>query len=141
MVSVTLLRKKEFPPIIPYFLMVNDQTVGIMKGGQFTIHFPEGTYKLSVKMRFQLWKYKLDIGSDTTLRLEEASDKVLMITDREKWWNILFNIDLVLWLISFMVSFPEPWKQYYDLVSEGFFLIWIIRNILIRNRYFHLKEV
>ena len=36
------------------------------------------------------------------------------------------------------IELPEPWNVVYHVLSEGFFAIWIIRILVIRNRYFKL---
>lgn len=51
----------------------------------------------------------------------------MMITDKERWWNILFGIDLVLWLIRFFIEFPYPWNIVYEVVSNGFFALSLAR--------------
>lgn len=32
----------------------------------------------------------------------------MMITDKERWWNILFDIDLVLWLAKMFFELLIP---------------------------------
>lgn len=64
----------------------------------------------------------------------------MMITDKERWWNILFGIDLVLWLIRFFIEFPYPWNIVYEVVSNGFFALSLARIWFIRNKYFQIIE-
>ena len=61
---------------------------------------------------------------------------ILNYSDRERWWNILFNIDVLLWLIKRFSTFGEPWDTVYEVLSNGFFVIWMLRIWLIRKNYF-----
>ena len=52
----------------------------------------------------------------------------------------MFDIDLVLWLSSMFFTLPGTWDTVYHAVSDGFFLLWIVRLVLIRKRYFVLEH-
>ena len=54
--------------------------------------------------------------------------------DRERLWNILFDIDLVAWLVSLFVTMPTIYK----IVSDAFFAVWLIRLVAIRKRYYKI---
>ena len=69
----------------------------------------------------------------------EELPTTLEITDRERIWNILFDIDLVIWVASFFFTLPSPWNIVYHALSDGFFALWIARLIIIRDRYYKLK--
>lgn len=66
--------------------------------------------------------------------------KLLTFSDRDKIWNWLFNLDIVLWLIKRFAHVPEPWGTIYEIVSNGFFAIWLLRIWIIRKHYFAIKE-
>ena len=68
-----------------------------------------------------LWKWHLSIGGERTITVLPETHQNIRITGRERWWNILFNIDLCLWIASFFVTLPHPWDLIYHIVSEGFF--------------------
>ena len=57
----------------------------------------------------------------------------------EGTYNILFDIDLVIWMASFFFTLPSPWNIVYHALSDGFFALWIARLIIIRDRYYKLK--
>lgn len=141
MAKITLHRKPIMKKLfLPLWVLINEQPVGLMRGDSVTIELPEGSYNISVKLLFQLWKYRFGIEGS---RIVTASDEVpvnLKITDRERLWNILFDIDLVVWIASFFFTLPEPWNWVYHILSDGFFVVWIIRLVIIRKRYFILAE-
>lgn len=134
--AVCLHRKQFFKTGIPYWVFVNQRAVGFMKGREAYIQLPEGTWEIGVKMVFQVWKWQFSIGTTETYSLAGNEELNIWVTDREKWWDILFNIDLVVWLASFLFTLPQPWDTVYEVLSEGFFAIWLLRIWIIRNHYF-----
>lgn len=120
-------------------MSVNGQPIGMMRGKSVSIEMPEGTYNIAVKLMFQLWKWRFGIGGDRIVSVVEELPTTLEITDRERIWNILFDIDLVIWVASFFFTLPSPWNIVYHALSDGFFAVWIVRLIIIRNRYYKLK--
>jgi hypothetical protein len=72
----------------------------------------------------------VEVGDDETV--------TCMVSDHEKWWNILFNVDLILWAAKRFVNIGEPWDTVYEVASNGFFAIWLLRLWIIRKRYFKI---
>jgi hypothetical protein len=35
---------------------------------------------------------------------------------------------------------PEPWGTIYEMVSNGFFAVWLLRIWIIRKSYFNIEE-
>lgn len=140
MSTLTIRRKQAFKIGIPYLIYINNQPIGLMRSKEVNIQIPHGTYSLGVYIVLMLWKWHLSIGGERTITVLPGTHKNIRVTDRERWWNILFNIDLCLWIASFFVTLPHPWDLIYHIVSEGFFAIWLIRIWIIRKRYFLLKE-
>ena len=138
MALLTLHRKQRFKVAIPYWVFVDGQPVGMMRSCDVGIDLPEGSYNLAVKIVLGLWKWRFDIGGDTVVTLSEQLPTRVRITDRERWWNLLFDLDLIIWIACMFIELPEPWNVVYHVLSEGFFAIWIIRILVIRNRYFKL---
>ena len=120
-------------------MSVNGQPIGMMRGESVSIEMPEGTYNIAVKLMFQLWRWRFGIGGDRIVSVVEELPTSLEITDRERLWNILFDIDLVIWVASFFFTLPSPWNIVYHALSDGFFAVWIVRLIIMRNRYYKLK--
>ena len=136
MAAITLHRKQFFKIALPYWVFVNGTYVGLMRGKEVRIVLPEGNYSIEVRVMFKLLKWTFYIGGNKQLSVDEGDQINLFITDKERWWNILFDIDLVLWIAEFFIPLPSPWDIVYKCVSNGFFLLWIIRIIIIRKRYF-----
>ena len=138
MALLTLHRRQRFKVAIPYWVFIDGQPVGMMRSSDVGIDLPEGSYNLAVKIVLGLWKWRFDIGGDTVVTLSEQLPTRVRITDRERWWNLLFDLDLIIWIACMFIELPEPWNVVYHVLSEGFFAIWIIRILVIRNRYFKL---
>lgn len=139
MALLTLHRKQRFKVAIPYWVFIDGQPVGMMRSSDVGIDLPEGSYNLAVKIVLGLWKWRFDIGGDTIVTLSEQLPTRVRITDRERWWNLLFDLDLIIWIACMFIELPEPWNVIYHVLSEGFFAIWILRILIIRKRYFKLK--
>lgn len=137
MPTLTLHRKQWLKVGLPYWVFINGQPIGIMRGREVNIHIPKGIYIVGTKLVFPLWRWRFELSGETSITLSDK-DIQLQITDRERWWNLLFDIDLCLWIASFFVELPHPWNIVYHILSEGFFALWLIRIVLIRKRYFVL---
>ena len=132
-------RKQHFKLSIPYWIFLNDQPVGIMRHKDVSLQLPPGQYKLSVKIVLGLFKWRLQIGGSNVVSLQEGEQRHVRVTDRERWWNLLFDLDLVIWIACMFIELPEPWNVVYHVLSEGFFALWLLRILIIRKRYFKLK--
>lgn len=139
MARITLHRKPLLKKIMmPYWVFINGQPIGIMRGESVSIELPEGTYRIGVKLLFKIWKWQFGIGGENVITASELIPANVRITDRERLWNILFDIDLVVWIASFFFTLSTPWNVVYHALSDGFFIVWVVRIIIIRNRYFKL---
>lgn len=137
---LTLHRRQIFKLSIPYWVFINEHPIGIMQGKEVSIELPPAQFELSIKILFKLFKWQFSIEGKRKVCLFEVENLHLMITDKERWWNILFDIDLVFWLIRFFVEFPYPWNIVYEVVSNGFFAFWLARMLFVRDRYFKIVE-
>ena len=140
MSKITLHRRQMFKLSIPYWVFINEHPIGIMQGKEVSIELPLAQFDLSIKILFRLFKWQFSIGGKRKVCLSEGEHLHLTITDKERWWNILFDFDIVLWLVRFFVDFPYPWNIVYEVVSNGFFALWLARIWFIRNRYFQIIE-
>lgn len=140
MAKLTLHKKPLFKKfMLPLWVFVNGQPIGLMKREHVSIEMPEGEYNIAVKLIFKLWKWQFALGGDKIVSVSEEFPTSLEITDRERLWNILFDIDLVIWFASLFLTLPSPWNIVYHVLSDGFFVLWIARLIIIRNKYYRLK--
>ena len=140
MPTLTLHRRQMFKLSIPYWVFINEHPIGIMQGKEVSIELPPSQFDLSIKILFRLFKWQFSIGGKRKACLSEGEHLHLRITDKERWWNILFDIDLVLWLAKMFFELPHPWNIVYEVVSNGFFALWLARICFIRNRYFQIIE-
>ena len=69
----------------------------------------------------------------------EAVDTFLEFGDREKLWDIIFWVDMILWLVKRLINLPEPWGLIYEILSNGFFAVWLMRVWIIRKKYFKVE--
>lgn len=138
MSNLTLHRRQAFKIGIPYWVYINERPVGIMKGREVNINMPAGKYDLAIRIVFQLFKWQFHIGGSRKITIDDGEQQHLWITDRERLWNILFDIDLVLWIAKLFFTLPYPWDIIYKILSNGFFAIWLIRLWIIRDRYFKI---
>ena len=81
--------KKKHLVELPHYVLVNDQVLGLVKGQVVRIHLPAGSYKVTVRSvyKFIEGSAMVEVGDDETV--------TCMVSDHEKWWNILFNVDTV----------------------------------------------
>jgi len=140
MAILTLHRKQLFKLSIPYWVFINEHPVGIMQSKEVNIQMPNGQYDVSIWIMFRIFKWQFHIGGQKKISIQDNETKKLFITDKEKWWNILFDIDLVLWLAKLFFELPYPWNIVYEVISNGFFVLWLARIWFIRDRYFQLIE-
>lgn len=119
---------------MPHYLLINGLLLGIIKGKEVCIQVQPGTYKITVRSMYKF------IEGSTEVSVSVDETKRLTFSDRDKWWNWLFNFDLVLWIIKRVIHVPEPWGTVYEVVSNGFFAIWLLRIWIIRKAYFAFKE-
>lgn len=132
--QIIISPKGKLVGMIPHYLLINDQLLGVIKGGEVHINIPSGRYKITIRSM-----YKFIEGSEEVyVPINET--KLLTFSDRDKIWNWLFNLDIVLWLIKRFAHVPEPWGTIYEIVSNGFFAIWLLRIWIIRKHYFAIKE-
>lgn len=124
---------------MPYFIELNGATIGIMKRKEARINnLRPGDYQLGIKIGGVLFGKELMVGGWCNVTISEDTETTVVFRNHEKLWNILFDIDMVLWIAEFFISLPHPWHIVYKAVSDGFFVIWMVRLYLIRKRYFRL---
>ena len=72
--------------------------------------------------------------SSTCDNVEVKQHTTFLFRDRERLWNLLFDIDLIVWLVSLFI--PLTWL--YRILSDSFFVIWLVRLLIIRKRYYRI---
>lgn len=106
MALLTLHRKQRSKWAVPYWICINGCPLGLMRTPEVNMKMPAGTFTVEMKILFKVWKWTGGLGGRKTVTIGENDHLHIHITDRERWWNWLFNLDLVLWLVSFASLCP-----------------------------------
>lgn len=143
-------RRRFYEPRLPHFIFVDGLYAGTMRDDEFTIKMPSGTYSLRIqfggRLPLRLWNRLFDTNRSVDLSLSSTirdlkitnnSDTTVEFHDSERLWNLLFDIDLIAWIVSFFVTFPPLYK----IMSDAFFAIWLLRLLFIRRRYYKTAVV
>ena len=102
---------------------------------------PHGRYTLKIQCGGPVTIGKsgktLDISVSSTQEIEipRTGDIICQFHDREKLWNILFDIDLIAWIVSLFIPLPTTYK----ILSDTFFLLWLLHLLMVRKRYYKIK--
>ena len=139
--TLTLRHKRRFyEPRLPHLLFVDGLYAGTMQGDEFSLRMPSGRYRLRVQFggRVPLGRSGRSVDLSVSAEkegVEVTGDTVVEFHDRERLWNLLFDVDLLVWIVSLFI----PLSRGYKIVSDAFFVIWLIRLIIIRKRYYKLN--
>lgn len=131
---------------MPHQVILNGRLTGVMSTPQARLHLPAGYYMLTIRTGSFVPVGKkgktLDMTVSSTLPIQ-VTDGVyncLDFNEKGRWWDIVFMIDLLVWLVSFGLTIPHPWKIVYHVLSDGFFIAWLIRLIIVRKRYYTMTS-
>lgn len=139
MLTITHKRGK-LDPRLPHLVFIDGQYVATMNSDRLRVEIPPGVYTLRVQFGGQVPIGKkgktldLSLSSAKQIEVPAHGDLDISFQDRERLWNILFDIDLVAWLVSLFVTMPTIYK----IVSDAFFAVWLIRLVAIRKRYYKI---
>ncbi len=124
------LPRKQMELNIPHKIIINNQMVGIMQQPSIKIQMPPGRYEIRIQ---SMLPYFYAIQQAT---INEGVMNVMTFGDRERWWDILFMIDIVASIVVWIVPLPHPWSIIYKVISNGYFIAWITYEWTIRKHYF-----
>lgn len=133
-------KRYKFEPDLPHSVFVDGLYAGMLKNGRLCLDAPRGSYSIRVQFggRIPIGKSgkSIDMSLSSTEQVEVPRDGNVTceFRDRERLWNILFDIDLIAWIVSLFVTLPPLYK----IVSDSFFAVWLIRLVLIRKRYYKI---
>lgn len=119
---------------LPHKIWINHRFVGVMNTKEVCLDLPAGEYPVMIQSVFPFFY------STTLVKVQEGVCKVLSFRDREKWWDALFVIDLVLWFADRFFTLPEPWGLIYKIFTNGYLILWLIYEFSIRKRYFKIES-
>lgn len=118
---------------IPHKILINNNYIGVMPESQVQIQMPEGTYSITIQSMIPFF------SASRMVEVRSGQTAVLSFSDREKWWDILFVPDLLLWFADFFFTLPEPWGLVYKIFTNGYFILWLLYEFLIRKKYYTLE--
>ena len=118
---------------IPHKVWINGVLLGIMKGNEVNIEIPEGHYVVTIQSMVPI------LSASTPINVTYGAVNVVAFHDREKWWDYLFVIDIVCWFADFFFTLPQPWGLIYKIFTNGYFVLWLLYEWLIRKKYFAME--
>ena len=118
MARLTIIQmKRKFTPMLPHKILIGGQLLGLMRTPSVTINIPQGIYEVTVQSVFPFIKTSAIVKVD----------------------DIVFSLDMILWIASLFIDLQKPYSTVYHIVSEGLFAIWLIHIIVIRKKYFRIS--
>ena len=141
MAILTILHRRRFYEVrLPHLVFIDGLYAGTMRGDEMQVQLPAGRYQVRVQFGGQIplgrSGKRIDLSvSSTRDDVEVKRAATVAFHDRERLWNLLFDVDLLVWIVSLFV----PLSRGYKIVSDAFFAIWLIRLIFIRKRYYKLN--
>lgn len=119
---------------LPHKIYFNGQLLGIMQRKEIQVkEIPEGKYRLKIQSMIPL------LYAEKEIQIKRGENAVTF-SDREKFWDILFTIDLVLVIVKWFITLPDHINLIYNIVTNGYFAVWLIYEWVIRKRYFRITE-
>lgn len=115
---------------MPHRIYVNGQLIGVMNTQSVRIEMPAGVYSITIQSVVPF------LSSTQQVTLRSGIDTHLDFYSRERVWDILFSIDLLLCIIKLFLTFPTPWNWIYEVATNGFFIVWLIYEWSIRKHYY-----
>ena len=134
MARLTIVQKRgKFSLNIPHKLLIDGRFVGIMKAKKVSVEMPMGEYAITIQSMIPF------ISASQRVTLSPRSETTLEFSDREKWWDALFVVDIVLWTIKRFLPLAAPWTWIYEVFTNGYFLLWLLYEWRIRKHYFKFQ--
>ena len=119
---------------LPHKVYFNGQLLGIMQRKEIQVKdIPEGKYRLKIQSMIPF------LYAEQEIRIQRGENTVTF-SDREKFWDILFTIDLILVIVKLFLKLPDHVNLIYNIVTNGYFAVWLIYEWIIRKRYFRIKK-
>lgn len=119
---------------IPNKIFINGRFVGVTQKQSVSILIPKGHYSIMIQSMFP-FLYATD-----EIEIEAGVENVVTFKNRERFWDILFTIDLILWTAGFFFTLPEPWDLIYEIFTNTILAIWLIYEFCIRKKYYLISQ-
>lgn len=140
MAILTILHRRRFYEArLPHLVFIDGLYAGTMRGDVMQMQLPAGRYQVRVQFGGPIplgrSGKRIDLSvSSTRDDVEVKRAATVAFHDRERLWNLLFDLDLAVWVVSFFVPMPRLYK----IISDLFFAVWLVRLVIIRKRYYRL---
>lgn len=118
---------------IPHKILVDGMFIGIMKGRQVIVELPYGQYDITIQSMIPYF------SSTAHVQVSLHQDTVLSFSDREQWWDALFVVDIILWIVKRFMHLSAPWTWIYEIFTNGYFVLWLVYEWCIRKQYFKME--
>ncbi|MCF0207463.1 MAG: hypothetical protein HUK15_08545, partial [Bacteroidales bacterium] len=115
---------------IPNRIFINGRFVGILKQKEACIRIPQGDYSITVQSPIPFFY------ANEMVNVGKGLKNLVVIESREKVWDIIFCIDLVLCIAKFFFSLPSPWDTIYEISTNLFFVLWLCYEFYIHKKYY-----
>lgn len=126
-------KKGKFSLSVPHYILINGRTIGLMNTPSVTLEVPPATFQVRIQSVLR-WFY-----TEATVVTHDETDTFIEFSDREKWWDALFVVDILLWCIKGLLHLTAPWTWIYEIFTNGYFAAWLIYEWVIRKKYFRLE--
>lgn len=104
-----------------------------MSNKKICIQMPPGSYRIRIQSMLPFW------GAEMEVAVSEGVENRLLYRNRERGWDIVLMIDLVLWVIGFFPNLPEYWEMAYNIFTYGILVLWLGYEWLIRKKYYRME--
>lgn len=118
---------------IPHKVLINGRLIGIMKDRSVSIEMPAGNYRLTIQSMFPF------LYTSEIIDVVNGRETTLEFSDRERWWDILFVADILLWTLKRFLHLAAPWTWIYEIFTNGYFVVWLFYEWRIRKHYFNFR--
>jgi len=123
---------------LPYWVYIDGHPIGVMRKDA-SIQLGNGTYSFGIWLVLRFWKWELRLGKETRIMMM-SEDMRMEFWHSEPVWDTIFNIDLIVWILTMIIGIPSPWSIVYHVLSDGFFVLWLARLLRKRNEYLVIEE-
>lgn len=125
-------KKSKLSPALAHYILIGGKRVCLMQSEVLNLELPSGTFEITIQSLFKIFKSKAVVS------ISDATDSFIDFSDREKFWDALFVVDIILWCIKGLFGLPDPYSLIYDIFTNGYIFLWLGYEFYIRNKYFKL---
>lgn len=118
---------------VAHQILIDGHSIGIMKGSSVTIEIPSGQYDVTIQSMIPYF------SGTQSVQIPLRGETILTFTERDGWMDPIFTVDILLCILKLFINFPSPWNWIYEVVTNGFFVLWLVWMWCIRKKYFRIR--